>query len=158
MNFGKATTKKTPVKKTKPVGKTTSGAKGKKKQPPKAAQFAFGGPANPFGAAKKGGKPTTFATAMESMNNLMSDLEMVDTKGTEDILNDPDKKHKLLNCIQNNDYEKFDMILGMFKDTEESKGEEVFKLSRDVRTTLNESLLHLAVVHFVESQDDANFH
>lgn len=86
----------------------------KKKAPPKAAQFAFGSPANPFKAAKKGGKPTTFANAMESMNNLISDLEIVDTIDAADLLNDPAKKESLLNCIQNNDYAKFEMLLGMF--------------------------------------------
>lgn len=45
------------------------------------------------------------------------------------------------------------MILGMFKSQEESK-DDVQKLNLEVRTTLNESLLHLAVVHYVEKQDD----
>lgn len=40
----------------------------------------------------------------------------------------------------------------MFKDSEESK-EQIDRLSREVRTALNESLLHLAVVHYVEKQD-----
>ena len=41
----------------------------------------------------------------------------------------------------------------MFKADEESKGD-VDQLSRDVKTSLNESLMHLAIVHYVEKQDD----
>mmetsp|Transcript_3468 Transcript_3468/g.2933 ORF Transcript_3468/g.2933 Transcript_3468/m.2933 type:complete len:264 (+) Transcript_3468:32-823(+) len=145
----KKTTKKGVTKKAKPA------MRGKAKAPPKAAQFGFGGPSNPFGpSVKKGGKPTNFANAMQSMSNLISDLEIVDTKGPSDILNDPNKKETLLNCITNNDYEKFEMLLGMFnKSDEEESKEDVNKLCREVRTSLNESLLHLAVVHYVEKTD-----
>lgn len=148
----KAPVKKTPVKATASATKAKPAVKAKPKAAPKAAAFGFAAMGGPFGGPKKGGKTTTFATAMESMHNLMGDLELVDTKGTQDFLNDPDKKSKLLNCIANNDYAKFEMILGMFKEQEESK-EDVHKLSREVRTTLNESLMHLAVVHYVEKQD-----
>ena len=44
------------------------------------------------------------------------------------------------------------MVLGMFKGNEESK-EDVQQLCREVTTTLQESLLHLAVVHYVSNQD-----
>lgn len=99
-------------KKTK--GKTTTGAKKtvKKTKPAAKPGFGFGGAmGGPFGSAKKGGKPTTFANAMESMNNLMGDLELIDKKDSNDFLNDPEGKVKLLNCIANNDYPKFEMIL-----------------------------------------------
>ena len=146
-SFGTKSVKKT---------KATTGLKPKikVKPPPKAAQFGFGGHSNPFKSVKKGGKPTNFANAMESMNNLISDLELVDTNSTTDILNDPNKKEALLNCIANNDYEKFSMLLGIFKNDEEESKEDINKLWREVRTTLNESLLHLAVVHYVEKQDE----
>lgn len=148
-SFGARKTKKAPAK-------GTGVKKTKAKAAPKAGGFGFAAAGGPFGSAKKkGGKPTTFANAMESMNNLISDLELVDTKDTNDLLNDPNKKETLLNCIQNNDYEKFEMLLGMFnKDEEEESKDDINKLSREVRTTLNESLLHLAVVHYVEHQDD----
>uniref|UniRef100_A0A7S3N5I6 Ankyrin repeat domain-containing protein n=1 Tax=Euplotes harpa TaxID=151035 RepID=A0A7S3N5I6_9SPIT len=45
------------------------------------------------------------------------------------------------------------MILSIFNDKEEGK-EDVEKLCSEVKTTLQESLLHLAVVHYVEKQDD----
>lgn len=79
----------------KPVAKKTTATKAK--PAPKAAQFGFGGGMNPFAPAKKGGKTTNFANAMESMNNLLSDLELVDTKDSKELLSDADKKSKLLN-------------------------------------------------------------
>ena len=44
------------------------------------------------------------------------------------------------------------MILGMFKNNEESK-EDVHQLCKDVITTLQESLMHLSVVHYVSDKD-----
>lgn len=136
---------------TKPATKTTASKPVVKKSQPKAAQFGFA-PAM-LGSKSKGAGKTTFGSAMQAMNNLMTDIEMVDTKDGDEFLSDSDKKLKLLNCIQNNDNDTFDMILSMFKTPEESK-HDVNDLARQVRTTLNESLLHLAVVHYVEKQDD----
>ena len=115
--------KKAPVKKTAASGPKPAGKKAPvKKQAPKAAQFGFqammGGGPKPMG---KGKTKTTFATAKLAMDNMISDLELVDTKDTNDILNDPDRKTTLLNCIKNDDYDKFDMIIGMFKNPEEEK-------------------------------------
>jgi hypothetical protein len=101
----KPVTKKTPAKKPianktpvkKPIAKKVPVKKPAAKGP-KAAQFGFGAMAGgPSAGKKKGGKPTTFANAMESMNNLMGDLEMVDTKDSKDFLSNKEKKEKLLN-------------------------------------------------------------
>lgn len=56
----------------------------------------FGAMMGGFGGPKKGGK-TTFHSALESMNNLMGDLEVIDTKDSKDFLKDKNKKETLLN-------------------------------------------------------------
>ena len=56
----------------------------------------FGAMMGGFGGPKKGGK-TTFMSALESMNNLMGDLEVIDTKDSKDFLKDKNKKETLLN-------------------------------------------------------------
>jgi hypothetical protein len=146
----KSTTKK-PASKKKTPSKPVA-----KKPAPKAAQFGFpmmGGMPGMGGGKKKKGTTTTFATAMDAMNNLMDDLELVDTPGAQEFLASKEKKESLLNWIAKNDYEKFEMILGMFNSDEENKTD-VEDLARQVRNSMNESLLHLAVVYYVTNKDD----
>mmetsp|Transcript_13601 Transcript_13601/g.15778 ORF Transcript_13601/g.15778 Transcript_13601/m.15778 type:complete len:110 (+) Transcript_13601:31-360(+) len=70
-----------------------------KKSPAKPAGMGmpFGGAFGGLAGPKKSGKPTTFGSAMETMNNLLTDLELVDTQKPEDILNSKDRKETLLN-------------------------------------------------------------
>ena len=55
-----------------------------------------------------------------------------------------------LNCINKGDFDKFKMLIDPLKDEEV---ESIDILRRTVRTILNESLLHLATVRYVEHQD-----
>lgn len=73
------------------------------------AMGAFGGEFGGAmgGGAKKGGKKggkTTFANAMGAMDQLMGDLNMVETRDIDDFLADPEKKTKILNSIEKNDF------------------------------------------------------
>ena len=66
---------------------------------------------------KKGGGATTFASAYEAMNNLMSDLQIVEKSPDSTTLLDSDEQKKMvLNAIGKGDFEKFKLLLNPFKD------------------------------------------
>ena len=85
------------------------------------------------------------------MNNLMGDLEVIDTKDSKDFLKDKNKKKTLLNWINNNDFEKFELFMAWLKIMKKAK--KMYINYKDVTTTFHESLMHLAIFHYVRDKN-----